>query len=210
MSGQVGHRRRLPLRWVRQNIRTVRTWVSQAAALACGFFLSSNALAEESETVCEDSRVRIQGRPDDRWIEPIVRACEELQLLPDRDPTAHVRILASAHELIVEVALNDGRSTLRRVRSPEALQSTLEALLTVPPAAPSPPHTNTAVPLLLSAETLRRRSNDRPRSRPRSPGPHSESKSEDLLAVEFQDIKLTFRWQPQRLHRFAPTNGSSG
>ena len=64
--------------------------------------------------------------------------------MPDSDATARVRIIPAAHDLIVEVVLKDGRSTLRRVQEPAALKSTLEALLTVPPA---PLHVEPTVPL---------------------------------------------------------------
>lgn len=98
------------------------------------------ASAEEAGTVCEDARVRIQGRPDGRWLEPIVRACEALRAVRDLDDTARVRIVPAGNDLIVEVALADGRSTMRRVRDPGRLQITLEALLAVPPApAAAPP-----------------------------------------------------------------------
>ncbi len=94
----------------------------------------SRVRAEETETVCEDSRVRIQGKPEVRWLEPIVRSCEALRTMEDVDGTARVRIVPSGNELIVEVALRDGRSTLRRVKEPAGLLPTLEALLTVLPA----------------------------------------------------------------------------
>lgn len=94
----------------------------------------SRAGAEEPDIVCEDPRVRIQGRPDGRWLEPIVRACEDLRAMPDGDATARVRIVPADADLIVEVVLQDGRSTLRRVRDAAHLRTTLEALLSVPPA----------------------------------------------------------------------------
>ena len=113
------------------------------------------ASAEEQETVCEDPRVRIQGRPDGRWLEPIVRACEELRTMPDGDATARVRIVPAGADLIVEVALKDGRSTLRRVQDPSHLRTTLEALLTVPPTPPSPPGGSAEIPSGRIAEPSR-------------------------------------------------------
>jgi hypothetical protein len=53
---------------------------------------------------------------------------------PDTDVTARVRILPADPDLIVEISLRDGRSTIRRVRDPAALTPTLEALLSLPPA----------------------------------------------------------------------------
>ena len=89
--------------------------------------------------MCEDPRVRIQGQPNERWLEPIVRACEDLRAMHDRDATARVRIVPAGRDLIVEITLLDGRSTLRRVTVPERLRPTLEALLTVPPSSPPQP-----------------------------------------------------------------------
>lgn len=106
-------------------------------ALAVELAWAPVASAEEHETVCEDPRVRIQGRPDGRWLEPIVRACEDLRTMPDADATARVRIVPAGADLIVEVTLKDGRSTLRRVQEPSRLGTTLEALLTVPPTLPA-------------------------------------------------------------------------
>lgn len=102
--------------------------------------------------------MRIQGRPDGRWLEPIVRACEDLRTMPDGDATARVRIVPAGADLIVEVVLNDGRSTLRRVQEPSHLRTTLEALLTVPPELPAPPSpagSSAAAPAGRSAEPPR-------------------------------------------------------
>lgn len=59
--------------------------------------------------------------------------------MPDGDANARVRIVPAGPDLIVEVVLKDGRSTLRRVQEPSHLRTTLEALLTVPPELPAPP-----------------------------------------------------------------------
>ena len=69
-------------------------------------------------------------------MEPLLRACEDLKGMPDLDPTARVRIAPSAGALIVEVRLEDGRATLRRVTDPNALTNTMRALLTLPPKQP--------------------------------------------------------------------------
>jgi hypothetical protein len=122
--------------------------LSGSSALLAILFLSTIASAEEP--VCEDPRVRIEGRPDERWLEAIARACAGLEAMPDSDPTSRVRLVPAGRDLIVEVALEDGRSALRRVRDPASLMTTLDALLTLPPsprlaepaappAAPPPP-----------------------------------------------------------------------
>ena len=90
-----------------------------------------------------DARVQVEGRPSERWLEAITRACEQLAAMPDRDPTASARLTPSGDDILVEVVLNDGRSAIRRVKTPLALQSTLEALVTLPPTnkprEPEPP-----------------------------------------------------------------------
>ena len=104
----------------------------------CLLLATGTARALEPGAVCEDARVRIHHPPDERWLASIVRACEEIGAMPDNDPDARVRIVPVDGDLIVEVTLKDGRSTLRRVTSPASLLPTLEALLTVPPARPEP------------------------------------------------------------------------
>ncbi len=54
--------------------------------------------------------------------------------MSDSDPSARIRIVPAGDDLIIEIVLKDGRSTLRRVQEPAALNGTLEALLVVPPA----------------------------------------------------------------------------
>ncbi len=127
--------------------------ISQGAALLYVVFATSEGWAEEAENMCEDPRVRIQGRTDDRWLEPIAHACEDLRSMRDSDVSARVRIVPAGHELIVEVVLKDGRSTLRRVREPAALKSTLDALLTLP-AFEQPAH-SPATPVTLANEINR-------------------------------------------------------
>lgn len=142
--------------------------------LAVELAWAPTAWAEEQETVCEDPRVRIQGRPDGRWLEPIVRACEELRAMPDADATARVRIVPAGADLIVEVSLKDGRSTLRRVQDPSHLRTTLEALLTVPPAlsaAPSPEDGSAGIQSRRSTESPRSQALVNELSNERSPVP---------------------------------------
>jgi hypothetical protein len=104
-------------------------------AIAAAVAHASSVEAEEHDAVCEDPRVRVQGQPEPRWLEPIVHACEVLHAAPDNDESARVRIVPAGHDLIVEVVLKDGRSALRRVQEPSRLETTLEALLVLPPAS---------------------------------------------------------------------------
>jgi hypothetical protein len=112
-------------------------WRGRATLLGL-LFASTIANAEEVTVVCEDPRVRIEGPPQKRWMESIARACGVLEASPDSDATARVRLVPAGHDLIVEVALEDGRSAFRRVRDPALLAETLDALLTLPPPRREP------------------------------------------------------------------------
>jgi hypothetical protein len=104
------------------------------------------ALATEQDAVCEDSRVRVQGHPDPRWLEPITRACDDLRVASDSDSSATVRIVPNGPDLVVEVTLADGRSAVRRISDPSTLEPTLEALLETPPAPRAQPTTPAPAP----------------------------------------------------------------
>lgn len=109
-------------------------------------------------TACADDRLRVEGSLAVRWLEPVVALCESWGSLPDVDPSARLRVVAADDDVIVEVTLRDGRSTLRRVRVPGDLPQTVEALVAIPPvipgieqaapvaAAPAPAVTPVAVP----------------------------------------------------------------
>ena len=119
-----------------------------AIALAA---LSRSAWAAQPRLECDESRVRILGRPDERWLEPIRRACDQLVATPDVDTTAQVRIIPEDANLMVLVTTSDGRSTVRRVTNSDELAPTLQALLELPPppvvrrppVAPAPPAPST-------------------------------------------------------------------
>jgi hypothetical protein len=83
---------------------------------------------------------------DAAWIETLLRACEVLNETPDLDSTAHLSVTPFRGGLIVEVRLEDGRATLRRVTDPTTLTTTLRALLTLPPKAPEPPEPPDTLP----------------------------------------------------------------
>ncbi|GEM_PF-2382047 len=84
--------------------------------------------------LCDDPGVRVQGQISELWAGPIGAACEAVLTLKDRDLDARVKLVAASTDiLVVEVALKDGRTAVRHLKDPEALQPTLEALLTLPP-----------------------------------------------------------------------------
>jgi hypothetical protein len=87
----------------------------------------------QSGTACADPRLRVEGAFHVRWLEPMVHLCETLSAMREVDPSAQLRLVAAGHDVIVEVTLADGRSTLRRVRAPSDLSQTVEALIALPP-----------------------------------------------------------------------------
>jgi hypothetical protein len=89
--------------------------------------------------LCEGIDVKVEAQPTPRWNDVLSRTCSNLEAIPDRDPTASIRLVPSEDDLLVEVVLTDGRSAIRRVTSPSALRSAIEALLALPPEAASKP-----------------------------------------------------------------------
>ncbi|HEY6879037.1 MAG TPA: hypothetical protein VI299_13515, partial [Polyangiales bacterium] len=120
---------------------TVTAAVPRSAAPLYGLVLASVALATarayaQPGSACADSRLRVEGSLSARWLEPVVQLCESLASMRDVDPSAALRVVAAGDDVIIEVSLHDGRSTLRRVHVPSELALTVEALVTVPPEAP--------------------------------------------------------------------------
>ena len=81
---------------------------------------------------CAPVAIDIVGDLDKRWFHELVRVCEIISALPNRDQAAHATIFGLGHDLLVHVTLHDGRSASRVVRAPEVLAATLEALMSVP------------------------------------------------------------------------------
>jgi hypothetical protein len=94
----------------------------------------------QTGTACTEQRLRIEGSLAPQWLEPVVKLCEALGAMEDVDPSAQLRVVGAGEDVIVEVTLQDGRSTLRRVHTPRELPLTVEALVAVPPSpTPQPP-----------------------------------------------------------------------
>ncbi|AKU94877.1 hypothetical protein AKJ09_01541 [Labilithrix luteola] len=104
-------------------------------AFAAAVARASEAAADDKAPTdpCTKARVRIEGQPDERWSLAIASACRRLTTATDRDPTAAVHLIPSESDLLVEVTLADGRSTIRRLRETAALEPTLDALVLLPP-----------------------------------------------------------------------------
>lgn len=78
----------------------------------------------------------------------------ELRSVPDRDPSADAQLVPAGDDVIIEITLQDGRSTLRRITRAEALAPTLRALLTLPPAPAPEVVLDAGVPPLASDASL--------------------------------------------------------
>src|ERR1019366_389612 len=112
---------------------------ARAGGAAIAIALAGRPVRAEPRA-CEDGRVDVHGAPSLRWSAAIGRACEELASLTDSDRSARVIVMPVDDDLILEATLADGRSTLRRIKSPGALASALRALFELPieTAAPAP------------------------------------------------------------------------
>lgn len=103
-----------------------------------GVTLATAGAARAGTGGCEDPRIRVAGDLSPGWREAIERACAELAALPSTDPSARVRIVPIDQDVLIDVTLADGRFASRHLQSPDALRSTLEALLMVPPPRTRP------------------------------------------------------------------------
>jgi hypothetical protein len=104
--------------------------------------LPLKARAEEEAAACADPRLRLAGELPTRWIEPVARLCERFGSMKDVDPTARLLITPSEDDIVLDVSLGDGRVAVRRIHSPDDLQTMVEALTVVIPGAhdaPPPP-----------------------------------------------------------------------
>ena len=86
------------------------------------------ALTCEGPTLTLDEQVNVPFR------QAVQALADPFRTLPDVDRCATIEVLGTRPGVVVHVILADGRSTVRRVDAPEAMRSTLEALLTIPPA----------------------------------------------------------------------------
>lgn len=98
----------------------------------------STALAQSPAPLCADERVGIEGSFDSIWTAAITDACLRLRDLPDRDASARLSLapVPSGGGVSLRLDLSDGRSAVRIARVPEELPRVMEALVTLPPAAP--------------------------------------------------------------------------
>ena len=103
-----------------------------AATIGALLVACASAAHARAPIECAQSNVRIEGPIPKRWVHSLGEACRDLSELEDVDLTASVRIRGEGDDLVVEVALPDGRRTRRTVRKEAALQPTLHALLLVP------------------------------------------------------------------------------
>lgn len=113
------------------------------AILCCALF--ARVARADNAPVCPNGRVIVQGALGEEWLEPVARVCEHFGNIRDSDPSATLLIVPSGDEIEARATLGDGRTAVRRVRSPNELEMTVEALVVLPPRtsakseAPTPP-----------------------------------------------------------------------
>jgi hypothetical protein len=94
-----------------------------------------NAAAEQS---CAAGRVQIAGSISARWFANVARLCAELPTMKDADASARLRIAPDGDAVVLSVVLGDGRATSRRVRTPDELPLSVEALIAIPSTQATP------------------------------------------------------------------------
>jgi len=123
-----------------------------------GLGLTTAGAARAGVGGCAELGVRIDGEPSAQWRALVERACLDIDKR-FTDPGARTRIVPIDRDLTIEVTLADGRSTTRRVRNPDTLRATLEALVQLPPERrppepTEPPANSPASPSELPPPTL--------------------------------------------------------
>ncbi|MDB4986078.1 MAG: hypothetical protein JWN04_1256 [Myxococcaceae bacterium] len=120
-------------------LRRRRATPLRSLLLASGVSLAAARTTAHAQpgSACAEQRLRVEGTLAPQWFSPVVKLCEALATMADVDPSAQLRVVGAGDDVIVEVTLGDGRSTLRRVRVPNDLPLTVEALVAIPPALPS-------------------------------------------------------------------------
>lgn len=123
--------------------RTTARGPLNASVASCAALLFGASSAAAAQPACADPGVSVEGSLSPDWADALAATCASLGSLGDVDPAARLVVVPAGEGVIVEVALRDGRRTLRRVRHPEDLSLTIAALMTVPvaPERPAPPAT---------------------------------------------------------------------
>ncbi len=112
------------------------------------------AVAAPTETVslsCSNPRIVVEGNLSAHWAEAALALCESLAQRSNLDAQVDIRILPAGQAVILEATLADGRTALRRVRTPADLGPTFNALATVLPSEaetvmPRPPVATAVAP----------------------------------------------------------------
>lgn len=140
-----------------------------SAGLLTAVVLTISRVASAGESPCEDPRLEVQTPLGAPWEDALHATCKDLPRGADGDPDAHVKIRALGGELVLEVRLADGREAVRLVKTPEALPSTLDAVLRLPVLTPKPaPTPQPKVPV------------EQPLPAPEPPRPREPARAETL------------------------------
>src|SRR4051794_17172595 len=118
----------IPRRWLRATVLR-HAWLAGLIASLC----ASAAAAQVNAPACIGTQLHIEGEITSRWADALERVCQALSSRTDLDRSAYVRVIAIAHDqLLIAIRLADGRATERRVRTPDELAFTIEALVVLP------------------------------------------------------------------------------
>jgi hypothetical protein len=84
---------------------------------------------------CAGPDIHMERQLSADWSKAVDQLATDLKVENDWDRCAVVTLLPSGSEVVVRVALQDGRAAMRRVHAPWELSSTVEAVLLVLPAS---------------------------------------------------------------------------
>jgi hypothetical protein len=125
--------------------------------------------------------VRIEGALSKRWSTSVARLCTELPAMKDADTSAWLRITPDGEAVILNVVLGDGRATSRRVRRPDELSLSVEALTAIP-SKPNTQPANDVVPQAAPIQTALATKNAEPQA---AQARQTPTATERGLSVEF-------------------------
>jgi hypothetical protein len=102
------------------------------AGIVAGLLVASPTPSAFAKPACSGVMVEWDGDLRARWPELATRVHESFDARVQVDSCARVQLRATGKSIVIEVVLNDGRSTSRSVTREEDVVPTLEGLLLVP------------------------------------------------------------------------------
>lgn len=115
------------------------------AAFAAVLGVSMQAPAAADHGPCTGPFLIVKGSLPPSWAEAVDEVRTQIGRQPHFDTCAQLVLIPLGSDLLMHIALADGRAAFREVRSEDALWPTLRAVLLLPPPARSPDPPSTAL-----------------------------------------------------------------